>query len=384
MTAITLPASDLITIQNNQPRTTSLKVAEAFGRLHKNVIQKLESLDCSEEFASANFSAHEQEIQAGAVKRKSKVYEMTKDGFMFLVMGFTGKKAAQIKEAYINAFNEMAEKIYGKPAPAKKRKPKALPNGLTIDQQDTIKSLVKARVDALPPAKRAKAAITCWSSLKSKFGCTYKEIEPDHFTDAVSLVARVPLEGEYIEAESAPAAKLTDEQSKRISCIKTHSSGLKRKLSAFMKSAMETSKPEKRDELARHYREVREHAHVIDSQSEGLLSSGVTHDTPETEQAGSHATLTQVDLAILYGFSMSALQLVDMGERLKPAIDALKPLSLFGVDARLETCRQSIGWLHDKVGAEMEAAAKESGLYKDYVDLRAAKDRSRPIITLDD
>lgn len=33
---------------------------------------------------------------------------MTKDGFIFLVMGFTGQKAAAIKEAYINAFNMMA------------------------------------------------------------------------------------------------------------------------------------------------------------------------------------------------------------------------------------------------------------------------------------
>lgn len=39
---------------------------------------------------------------------------MTKDGFMFLVMGFTGTRAAEIKERYINAFNEMAEKLAGK------------------------------------------------------------------------------------------------------------------------------------------------------------------------------------------------------------------------------------------------------------------------------
>ena len=38
-------------------------------------------------------------------------YEMTKDGFIFLVMGFTGHKAASIKEAYINAFNRMANQL---------------------------------------------------------------------------------------------------------------------------------------------------------------------------------------------------------------------------------------------------------------------------------
>ncbi|WP_417315708.1 Rha family transcriptional regulator [Cycloclasticus pugetii] len=204
--SLAITANDLIVVSQNQPRTTSLKVAEAFGKRHTHVLEKIQALDCSTEFSSANFLAHDQEIAIGkGAKRKSKVYEMTKDGFMFLVMGFTGKKAAQIKEAYINAFNEMSAKLYGKPAPAKKRQAKALPNGLTVEQQDTIKSLVKARVDALPSEKRAKAAITCWSSLKSKFGCTYKEIEPQHFTDAVSLVARVPLEGDFIPAgESEP------------------------------------------------------------------------------------------------------------------------------------------------------------------------------------
>lgn len=99
-------------IQNDQVKTSSLKVAELFGKQHKNVIQKIETLDCSSEFTSANFSAHVQTIQAGAVQRESKYYEMTKDGFIFLVMGFTGAKAAQIKEAYINTFNHMAAMLY--------------------------------------------------------------------------------------------------------------------------------------------------------------------------------------------------------------------------------------------------------------------------------
>jgi phage regulator Rha-like protein len=38
---------------------------------------------------------------------------MTKDGFMFLAMGFTGRpQAAAIKEAYIEAFNSMAEALH--------------------------------------------------------------------------------------------------------------------------------------------------------------------------------------------------------------------------------------------------------------------------------
>ncbi len=104
---------DFIFLLGDEPRTTSLKVAEAFGKLHKNILQRIESLDCSAEFASANFSANTRAEQVGdrGAKREFKYYEMTKDGFMFLVMGFTGAKAAAIKEAYINAFNWMARQL---------------------------------------------------------------------------------------------------------------------------------------------------------------------------------------------------------------------------------------------------------------------------------
>lgn len=103
--------NNAVFIQDQQVKTTSLKVAEYFGKHHKNVLQKIEKLECSPEFTWANFSAHVQPIQAGAVTRDSKYYEMTKDGFIFLVMGFTGAKAAQIKEAYLQAFNHMATQL---------------------------------------------------------------------------------------------------------------------------------------------------------------------------------------------------------------------------------------------------------------------------------
>lgn len=115
--AASLDPQDFITVNQNQLHTTSLKVAEAFGKRHSYVLDKIQRLDCSEEFASANFSADVQIVEVGnGAKRESKVYEMTKDGFFFLVMGFTGKKAAAVKEAYINAFNWMAEQLSQQPA----------------------------------------------------------------------------------------------------------------------------------------------------------------------------------------------------------------------------------------------------------------------------
>lgn len=197
MNAIALIPQDAVVFNGNQPRTTSTKIAEAFGKLHKNVIQRIETLSCSPEFTSANFSADVQMVDIGqGAKRESKIYEMTKDGFMFLVMGFNGKKAAAIKEAYINAFNQMAEQLAGQAIKTKT----ALPGGLLLEQQDAIKALVKSRVESLPHDKQGSAARKAWGALKSKFGVSYKEIPPEHFTEALSLVARLPLEGEYIPA----------------------------------------------------------------------------------------------------------------------------------------------------------------------------------------
>lgn len=100
---------DAVFIQNEQVKTTSLKVAELFGKQHKDVLRKFENLDCSTEFTERNFALSEYLDSSG---RKLPMYEMTKDGFIFLVMGFTGAAAARIKEAYINTFNQMAAMLY--------------------------------------------------------------------------------------------------------------------------------------------------------------------------------------------------------------------------------------------------------------------------------
>jgi len=100
---ITLDSS-VISVQNNKLTTNSKDVAKFFNKAHKNILQSIEKLDCSNESLTANFSAVKFQVRG----RGFKSYQMTKDGFMFLVMGFTGKKAAAVKEVYINAFNQMA------------------------------------------------------------------------------------------------------------------------------------------------------------------------------------------------------------------------------------------------------------------------------------
>lgn len=84
--------------------TDSLKVAEYFGKQHKNVLRAVKELDCSPEFNQLNFKLVKYVDEKG---EKRPMYLMTQDGFTLLVMGFTGKKAMQFKEAYIKKFNQM-------------------------------------------------------------------------------------------------------------------------------------------------------------------------------------------------------------------------------------------------------------------------------------
>lgn len=112
-------------IQDQQIKTDSLKVAEFFGKRHDNILRAIEKI-LAMDFNALNFEgvksnepkirlAEFNQLNFQLVKYKDikgeerPMYEMTKDGWMLLVMGFTGEKAAQIKIAYINAFNQMAD-----------------------------------------------------------------------------------------------------------------------------------------------------------------------------------------------------------------------------------------------------------------------------------
>ena len=98
----------IVLIENKSVITTSILVAKKFERNHRDILRAIKNLDCSPEFSERNFALAEYIDDQG---KPRPMYQMTKDGFVFLVMGFTGKKAGQFKEDYINAFNEMYDYI---------------------------------------------------------------------------------------------------------------------------------------------------------------------------------------------------------------------------------------------------------------------------------
>jgi Rha family phage regulatory protein len=71
--------------------------AEIFLR-HDAVLRAIDNLECDAEFTRLNFAPCNYVNGKGRTERK---IVMTRDGFAFLVMGFTGKRAAEFKQGLI-------------------------------------------------------------------------------------------------------------------------------------------------------------------------------------------------------------------------------------------------------------------------------------------
>lgn len=88
--------------------TTSLQVAEVFEKEHARVLRDIRELSCSEDFRNGNFA---ESSYINSQNKKQPMYQITKDGFVLLVMGYTGEKAMKFKEDYIKAFNKMENEL---------------------------------------------------------------------------------------------------------------------------------------------------------------------------------------------------------------------------------------------------------------------------------
>jgi Rha family phage regulatory protein len=99
-------------VDNGQAVVSSKVIADQFGKSHKDVLRAISNLKCSEEFRRRNFALSNYMVQSGRnTTRTFKCFDLTKDGFVMTVMGFTGSKADQFKEAYIQAFNQMEAEL---------------------------------------------------------------------------------------------------------------------------------------------------------------------------------------------------------------------------------------------------------------------------------
>lgn len=94
--------------QNGRVLVTSREVAEKFGKEHKNVLDAIRKLTAEN---SAVLPMFVEGNYRNTQNKEMPMYYMDRDGFTLLVMGFTGKEALRWKVKYIQAFNQMEEKL---------------------------------------------------------------------------------------------------------------------------------------------------------------------------------------------------------------------------------------------------------------------------------
>lgn len=120
-------------------RTTSRVVAEKFGKQHKNVLQSIENTlaDLPEEFGRLNFQPSS---YLNAQGKQQPQYQLTRDGFTLITMGFTGRAAMEWKIRFIEAFNAMEAELKARlEAPG-------LEPGEEMDMRDWLALIREARL----------------------------------------------------------------------------------------------------------------------------------------------------------------------------------------------------------------------------------------------
>ena len=195
MNAVSIDIEQFVQISHSEPVTTSEFVAKAFGKKHCDVLRKIEEIctQVPDSFGERNFALLEKEVKSnlGNGTYKTNLYELTKDGFILLVMGFTGKNAMSIKIAYINAFNAMAEKLRQIQA----QQHVSISHLISKEQADTIQHAVEERSKRTgEPYQKIYAGLHAYLGIDS-----YKTMPVEHFTAAIKYLSSIENAPELIK-----------------------------------------------------------------------------------------------------------------------------------------------------------------------------------------
>ena len=94
-------------------RVDSRLIAQTFNKRHRDVLRDIRNLLDPNNGLSANFSQRNFALTSyvDSQGKRRPCYQLTRDGFVMLIMGYNGAKANRFKELYIHQFNEMEEQI---------------------------------------------------------------------------------------------------------------------------------------------------------------------------------------------------------------------------------------------------------------------------------
>ena len=96
---------------------TSLDVARVFNKNHQHILRDIDKivkdirrLGHLKQLSNFGQLFYKQKLGQGAM-RNNRVYNLTRDGFSLVAMGFTGEKALDWKLSFIDAFNFMEREL---------------------------------------------------------------------------------------------------------------------------------------------------------------------------------------------------------------------------------------------------------------------------------
>ncbi|WP_421902167.1 Rha family transcriptional regulator [Maridesulfovibrio sp.] len=113
-----------LAVEDGKPVVSTLTLAEHFGKQHKNVLQAVEKLEIPDNFRQLNFQPSS---YLNSQNKQMPCFNLTRDGFAYLVMGFTGKKASEWKIRYLEAFNAMEQELIRRQCNTPMQTPAELP-----------------------------------------------------------------------------------------------------------------------------------------------------------------------------------------------------------------------------------------------------------------
>lgn len=154
--------------ENGQVVVSSREVAENFGKEHRNVIQSIENISAENSAVTQMF--FKTTYTAGTGKSYP-MYLMNRDGFTLLAMGFTGKEALEWKLKYIDAFNQMEQKLTNpEPESTEMLLSRALiaANSVIDTERKKVKALEAENAKMKPDSDYAKAMLLSDESLTAR------------------------------------------------------------------------------------------------------------------------------------------------------------------------------------------------------------------------
>ncbi|PTM61924.1 Rha family transcriptional regulator [Phreatobacter oligotrophus] len=145
--------SPVVKVRDGRVFATSRDVAEVFGKNHRHVLDAIDNLlKTDPEMGPPTFRQTPYlEPQNGQTYRS---FEMDRDGFTLLAMGFTGADALKWKRRYIAAFNAMEDQIRQEQATPVNLNDPAQLRALLLAYSEKHEALEK-RVSELLPSEEA-------------------------------------------------------------------------------------------------------------------------------------------------------------------------------------------------------------------------------------